>query len=309
MSSHAAAKIILFGEHAVVYGYPALAVPFGSLSATVTATPQPIETGLIIQSPALGQEYRLQKGVETFGGALTYAAQLYLTRINLDPPDVLLTIDSDIPLGGGFGSGAAVTAALIRELSVYCEHPLTDPELNDLVYEVEKIYHGTPSGIDNTTIVYNRPVYFIRGNPPQPFVMGKPLTLVIADTGVNAPTKESVGDVRRLRDEHPIAVTPMLDRIGRIVETAREALENGDHSNLGALMLENHGILRQLTVSSPLLDQLVVAALNAGAFGAKLSGGGRGGNLIALPPEGHATRVAAALLGAGAAKTWLTVVE
>ncbi len=303
------AKIILFGEHAVVYGYPAIAVPFTSVSTTVTASVGEAGSGILIRAHDLRQEFRVMRDNETFGGPLAFAVQVLLAELKVPLPDLIFDIHSTIPVGGGFGSGAAVTAALMRELAASLDHPIDAAHLNALVYEVEKLFHGNPSGIDNTTIVYERPVYFVRGQPPQPFQIGAPFQLIIADSGVAGSTMLTIEDVRRFREANPIAAGPIFERIGMLVDTARGHIEAGTLDLLGALMTENHGLLRSLTVSSPLLDSLVSAALQAGAHGAKLSGGGRGGNVIALANAPDALNISAALRGAGAAHTWVTKVQ
>jgi mevalonate kinase len=218
-------------------------------------------------------------------------------------------ISSTIPFAAGLGSGAAVSVATIRALSVFLGQPLPEEKISALAYEVEKLHHGTPSGIDNTVITYVRPVYFIKGRPIETFRVGTPFTIVIADTGVLAPTKESVGDVRRLWQAEPARWEKVFDGIGEIVRKARKDIEIGYVAPLGPLMIENHALLQELTVSSPELDRLIGVARRAGALGAKLSGGGRGGNMIALVDNENATVVAEALISAGAKRTIITKVE
>jgi mevalonate kinase len=229
--------------------------------------------------------------------------------LNAPPPDLSIEIRSSIPIGSGFGSGAAVTAALMRSLSAMLGHPLEGAELNELVFEVEKMHHDTPSGIDNTVVVFGAPVYFVRGQPPEPFHVGRPLHFLVSDSGVSASTRETVGDVRRLLDAEPGRYGPHIEEIGALVRQARACLEEGDAASLGALMVRDHGLLRELTVSSELLDGLVEAALEAGALGAKLSGGGRGGNVIALVAPEQAGQVAAALRASGAERLWPMTLE
>lgn len=305
----APAKLILLGEHAVVYGQPAIAVPFETLAATVEAQPALVGAGLTIRAHDTGAEFRIISDTETYGGELAYAAQLTIAHLGAALPDLILHVRSTIPIGSGFGSGAAVSTALIRELSAALGAPLEDKALNQLVYEVEKMYHGTPSGIDNTVIVFGRPLYFIREKPPELFSLGTQLTLIIADSGIAHSTRETVGDVRKLYDADPARITPILHQIGVICQMARRAIEAGDPVTLGALMTENHRLLQSLTVSSDALDRIVQAACTGGALGAKLSGGGRGGSLIALVQPEQAEAVAAAMLDAGAIKTWQTVIE
>ncbi len=212
-------------------------------------------------------------------------------------------------MASGLGSGAAVTVAILRALSAHLEHPLSDEQVNQFAYEIEKLYHGTPSGIDNTVVTYARPVYFVRGQPLQTFRAGAPFTLVIADTGIPAPTKESVGDVRKLWEADKTRWEKVFDQIGGIANQARDAIEKGNSKELGRLMDANHALLQELTVSSTELDRLTEVARRSGASGAKLSGGGRGGNLIALVEADKAAQVAGSLLSAGAKQTIITEIK
>jgi mevalonate kinase len=133
--------------------------------------------------------------------------------------------------------------------------------------------------------------------------------LLVADTGIAASTKIAVADVRTLYETDKSATTKVLDSIANLVVTGRTTLEQGDHYTLGKVMNENHKLLQQLTISSPLLDKLVTVAQNSGALGAKLSGGGRGGNMIALVSEDRAPFIKAQLLEAGAVKVYQTDVS
>ena len=301
-------KIILFGEHAVVYGQPALAVPVIQVhaKAEVSDSDRP---GIWFRAPGIHLDETERAALDP-RHPLRVAAELALSA--LPPPETprkkgfRVLISSSIPIASGLGSGAAVTVALVCALTAHVGLPLPDEKVNDIAYEVEKIHHGTPSGIDNTVIVYQQPVFFIKGQLPQRFSIARPFTLVIGDTGIPAPTKEAVADVRRLREENPRETGMRFAAIGDIARNARLALENGDLDSLGALMNENHAHLQALTVSSPELDALVEAARAAGARGAKLSGGGRGGNMIALADDASAESIAEALRTAGAARVFIT---
>jgi mevalonate kinase len=186
---------------------------------------------------------------------------------------------------------------------------MTDEEVNAFAYEIEKLHHGTPSGIDNTVVTYARPVYFVKGQPIETFKAGRPFTFLIADTGIPAPTRESVRDVRTLWEADKIKWERVFDRIGEIARNARGMIESGKWEVLGDLMNQNHAWLQELTVSSPELERLVQAARRAGAPGAKLSGGGRGGNMIALTHAELAQTLASALKAAGARNTIITQVS
>lgn len=310
MEASASAKVILFGEHAVVYGQPAIAVPVTSLRARVTAEAAPSDAGLTILSPATRHRFTVHLTEDDEENALSLAAQLTLRNFGITtPPDLTLTLVSDIPIGRGLGSGAAVSTALVRALCAALEKTLSLEELNAIIYEVEKKHHGTPSGIDNTVIVYEQPIYFVRGQPLENIRIALPFTLLVADTGYGTPTHIPVGDVRRLYEAKPERITPILERIGAISRAACQAIETGEYFRLGALMNENHELLQKLTVSSVELDVLCEAALAAGAQGAKMSGGGRGGIMLALVTDATAPRVMSALESAGAVRVVKTRVR
>ncbi len=302
-------KIILFGEHAVVHGQPAIAVPLTAVQVKVTASPLPTGCGLQVFIP--DREQRIDPTTDAADPLYTAAifpVQIALERLSAPLPNLLLTIELTIPVASGLGSGAALAAALIRATCSALEQPLPLEEINRLVYEVEKRHHGNPSGIDNTVIVYGKPVYFVRGSAPETFSIARPFTLLVADTGTGSPTKITVGDVGRLYAAEPERIGPIFNRIGKIAREARAAIESGSIDQLGPLMDENHALLAELTVSSPDLDRLCSAARAAGALGAKLSGGGRGGNLIALVEPERAPAVADALTRTGATRIIQTVV-
>jgi mevalonate kinase len=195
-TSSAPGKIILFGEHAVVYGRPALAVPVIQVHATATVTKN-ARGGIRVEAPnvnlsteltSLAQDHPLAAVIRGVCSALSISR----------PPACTVYIQSIIPVASGMGSGAAVSVAVIRALAEFLGQPLPDEQVNTLAYEAEKLYHGTPSGIDNTVVTYAKPVYFTKGRPIKTFRVGAPFTIVIADTGISAPTKESVGALRAL---------------------------------------------------------------------------------------------------------------
>jgi len=323
-------KVILFGEHAVVYGRPALAVPVTQVQAEAVVEIGALGSGLTIVAADLGEQITLRDA--RADQPLAAAARLALARLGLADPDWLITVHSTIPVASGMGSGAAVSAAIVRALADAAsresanqqisksairntqyairsaQYELSTAELSALVYEVEKLHHGTPSGIDNTVIATGQPVYFVRGQPPQPFPIGRPFWLAIADTGIRSPTKITVGDVRLARQQEPARYEALFDRIASVVDAARAAICAGETEALGPLMDVNHALLQEIDVSCSELDTLVVAARAAGALGAKLSGGGRGGNMIALVTEASTPNVADALRSVGAVRVIVTAV-
>jgi mevalonate kinase len=306
-SASAPGKIILFGEHAVVYNRPALAVPVMQVHTDVEVLDSP-RPGIWIEAPNISLRTKLSTLSPTHALRAVVESVFQFLKISV-PPALTIRITSTIPVASGLGSGAAVSVAMIRALSAHLGHSLNDEQVNNLCYETEKLHHGTPSGIDNTVITYAKPVYFVRGQPIQTFSVARPFTIVIGDTGVSAPTKESVGDVRKLWEADKNRWEAVFDRVAEIVREARKAIESGEWQKLGPLMDANQALLQEMTVSSPELDRLVLAAKAAGALGAKLSGGGRGGNMIALVSAESAKKVASALLSARAKNVIITSIR
>jgi mevalonate kinase len=305
-AGQAPGKVILFGEHAVVYGRPALAVPISQVAAHAEVESGAPDSGFIIEAADLARRFALAEAPD--GDPLAAAVRLALAHLGLGAPDWRLTVHSTIPIASGLGSGAAVSAAIMRALACAAGQELLPETLSALVYEVEGLYHGTPSGVDNTVIAHGRPVYFVRGRAPRVFPIGRPFRLAIADSGISSPTKVTVGDVRLGWQRAPERFEKLFDDIGQIVEAARAAIASGEPERLGPLMDANHARLVEMGVSCPPLDRLVAAARAAGAGGAKLSGGGRGGNMIALVSAETAGPVAEALHTAGAMRVIVTPV-
>lgn len=296
-------KIILFGEHAVVYGRPAVAAPVTEVRAQAIVEDSP-QAGVRLVAPDIGRDYWLSEAGPQDPFARSIWVVMEAAAIS-ELPDLRITIHSTIPIASGLGSGAAMAAAVIRALVQHLglRQLAIDERISDLTYQVEKLLHGTPSGIDNTVVAYEKSVYFVREEPHnriETLVAAKPLHILVADTGVASATKSVVGDVRRQWLAEPERFERIFDGCGRIARLARRAIERGAIPELGQLMIDNHTLLREMTVSSVELDNLVKVAASAGALGAKLSGAGRGGNMIALVTQVTEESVRQALLSAGA---------
>ncbi len=309
-SASAPGKIILFGEHAVVYGRPAIAVPILQVraKAIVSVDPRSAPGLVIIKAPDIGLETALSALPDNHPLAAVLwkaASAIKLSHI----PACTIQVTSSVPIAAGMGSGAAVSVAILRAFSASMGHPLSDEQVSQLAYEVEIIYHGTPSGIDNTVITYAKPVYYIKGKTIETLQVKHPFTLVIGDSGVISPTMSAVSDVHQGWENARDRFEALFDAAGMIADSARKAINAGENDALGPLMDENHTLLSKMGVSSLELERLVEAARSAGALGAKLSGAGCGGNMIALvAPEG-ADRVARALQEAGAVRTILSEIR
>jgi mevalonate kinase len=308
--ARAPGKVILVGEHAVVYGRAAVALPVNEVRAQATAEDGNEGQGIVIVADDLGMTFAVgREDAERTLHPLEVTVVGVLQHLGLGlEQDLTITVSSTVPIARGLGSGAAVSTAITRAVASHFSSVLTAAEVSRLVYEVERLHHGTPSGIDNTVIAYDRPVYFVRGERLETFTVARPMALVIADTGLGSPTKEVVDAVRqawlRSRDRYE----DLFDRVGSIAAEVRRCIERGDLAQVGHMMDENHRLLQEMEVSHPRLDALVQAATRHGSLGAKLSGAGRGGNMIALVSQETRDEVEQALWSAGAQRVIQTEV-
>ena len=307
VSASAPGKIILFGEHAVVYGQAAIAIPVHQLKATAyfQADPSAPPAQVQIEAPDIALHTSLADLPADHPFAILI--RLVCERLGIkNIPAVKIKIVSTIPIAAGLGSGTAVSVALIRGLLQFVGAQLNNPEISAITYEVEKSYHGTPSGIDNTVVTYASPIFFLKNNPPQALKVGADLYFIIADSGIKSKTSEAVGMVRAQREEQPQKYNELIGRIGTLARQAREAIQSGGVAHIGALMNINHTLLADLGVSSDKLNALTHTARQAGALGAKLSGAGLGGNIIALVDQQTVEPVRKALTDAGVVNTYFT---
>jgi mevalonate kinase len=317
-------KIILCGEHAVVYSRPAIALPLSGVRAQATVWEAPPGSGLTIDAPDIGQCWR---PLDAPDQPLSELVVRLLDQFGHPPTlDLQISLSSTIPIAGGMGSGAAIATAIVRALAAHLGHPLTAQAISALVYASEQRFHGTPSGIDNTVVAFERPIWFVRpatsdqgshpalyGGPSvaaiEPITIAAPFTLLIGDTGLRSPTHLPVGEVRRRWQADPATYEALFDAVGALVLQVRAALAQADIAMLGTLLDTNQTLLQQIGVSSPELDRLVAAARTAGALGAKLSGAGWGGVMLALIDPAAREHVTAALQAAGAVRVLETTVE
>lgn len=298
------AKAILFGEHAVVYGAPAVAIPLHALTAVATVRRRSGGTHIhsaLFHGNADDAPARIQPLLEALYSALRHTGRR--------GHDVDLRLDSTIPYERGLGSSAAVAVAVARATAALEHHDLDAEEVHAVAMDAEKIAHGKSSGLDPRTVASEVPIRFLAGQV-QPVDVGARLDFVLADTGRPGATGLAVNSVRERLAAEPDVVTPLIDRLWEIAETSMAQLAEGDRDALGAHMCEAHRHLAELGVSDVSLERLVDAAQRAGAHGSKLTGGGRGGCIIALARSGeHARSLEQALRTAGAARTWRTAVE
>jgi mevalonate kinase len=301
-------KAILFGEHFVVYGLPALAAGIAAETTAKITRVRSFGWKLVDDRPAMPgykeKKYEEQKA----------SINNMLEHLDIDTTKTGFQIDlgGDLVCASGIGASAASCVAIARALSEEYSLNLDDYQVNETAYIGEKGYHGTPSGLDNTASTFGGLIWFVRdlsGGPPkfETLKLGKPANLIIASTGLTASTKVVVGDVAKKKEADPDWFDSISEQYVQVVNDAREALIDLNFDKVGELMNKNHELLQQLTVSCKELDNLVDIARENGAIGAKMTGTGRGGNMIALAPdESTMNKIAEALKKGGAAGVWTT---
>lgn len=277
-------KIILIGEHAVVYGYPAISLPLLEVEVTCRVVPA-------------GTPWRLFEE-----DTLSMAVYASLEYLNITDAYIRCQIDSAIPEKRGMGSSAAISIAAIRAVFDYYQAELPHDVLEILVNRAEMIAHMNPSGLDAKTCLSDQPIRFIKNVGFEKLAMDLSAYLVIADTGVYGHTREAIQVVESKGKE----ALPFLYALGELTQQAEEAIKARDTVMLGEILTKAHGNLKEIGVSSLEADALVETALQHGALGAKMSGGGLGGCIIALVADYHqAQDLAERLEEKGAVQTWI----
>ena len=302
-------KTILFGEHFVVYGLSAIASALGSYT---TADVKVIEGNgwTVDDQRSATPGYKKQKYDEAMQSVQNVIDYL---KIDTKNQKLEITFSGNLIAASGVGASAAQCTSLARALNDTFNLDLEDEKINEAAYEGEKSYHGTPSGIDNTASTYGGLIWFkknLRGgkNTMDLLQALKKMFLVIANTGITASTTEVVADVRRLKEKYPVKFEKIFAEYKNLAEDAKNALINGDIITIGDLMNQNHKLLQEITVSGEVNDKLVEIALQNGAVGAKMTGTGRGGLVIALGEnEEKQTKIANAIKSKGY-DAWKTMI-
>jgi hydroxymethylglutaryl-CoA reductase len=289
-------KIILFGEHAVVYGSRAIAAP---VPLAVRARVVDEDDGVWLVVPRWGVEQRLRSDSSKRHSFEQFAA-LTLEELGLSDRSMRVEVYPELPRAMGLGGSAAVAVAIIRAMDRHFELGLSEDEINALAFRCEQVAHGTPSGIDNTVATFGRSLIYRKGDPPEfhSLDIPRPVTFVIGMTGVESLTAKMVARVRHGRERNRDVYDTMFKGIDAVAGQAIEALRRYDLERLGELMNVNQGLLNGLQVSSWELEELIQIARENGALGAKLTGGGGGGSMIALCPD-NAAEVMRAMQEAG----------
>lgn len=274
-------KLILIGEHAVVYQEPAIALPFFPVSVLVRAEKS---DDMVLHSALY------QGSLDQAPDHLHHISHLISElKKHFNLPSFRVYIESSIPVSSGMGSSAAIASALVQAIFDGMNEPLDTQTLLYWIQTAERIAHGNPSGIDALTTSQNTAWWFIKDTTLEAFDIDLDAVLIVANSGVQGSTKEAVDHVRHLID-HQAQTKQHIEALGQLTHQARIALQQHQALQLGCILTQAHHHLKSLEVSHPLLDEMVETALKAGALGAKMTGGGLGGCIIALAQDAEAAQ-------------------
>lgn len=285
----ACGKVLLFGEHAVVHGVEAIAagLPDG-VSGEVFARDG--AERLVVDAWSIDCS-----ADDDSRPARAFAALLRALPVAVRGRSVRL--ETSLPAGAGLGSSAAMSVAIARTLLADASIDADESLVFSAAMAAESVFHGNPSGLDHAAAMRGGIIRYRRATPPQigSVTMGAPIRILVAQVSPGADTARMVHGVRTRRDREPRAIEPALAAIGGVVAGAIEAIEKADLRRIGELMDINHGLLMALGVSTAEIDQCCHIARSAGAFGAKLTGAGGGGCMIALVDAQSVSTVTEAL--------------
>ncbi len=273
-------KIILTGEHSVVHGRHAVAAP---ITLRMGAKIHDYDEGVHLMIPRWGVERTMEFGAE-HRYSIYQSLEMILNELQLRDEAMAIEVFPEVPRAMGMGGSAALAVAIIRALDKYFKLDLTDEKVRELSFQSEDIIHGGASGIDNTVATYGNLILYKKGEPPEIDMLHLPedIPIVIGVSGVESMTSQMVERVRKLHEAQPEWVDKIFDSMNELSLASKEAIEEVDLPQLGMIMNMNHGYLNTLSVSSPEVEELIQIARNSGALGAKLTGGGGGGAMIAL---------------------------
>jgi len=293
-------KLILVGEHAVVHGQPAISIPFPLIG--VESVVERVPGGVYLDSSFYAGPMESAPKILT---GIVHTIKQTLKLLHIPYENLLIRIHSSIPPGKGLGSSASVAIAVVKSLFTFSEKPYTNEQVLQLANISETYAHGAPSGIDSLTITSPSPIWYRKEQPIDYITPNGDFYFVVADTGRKADTRTAVEMVTGLIKTAPKKAYGTMERIGEITYQVREALEKSGKQVLGFLLNEAQKELESIGVSDKSLNRLIYFARQEGALGAKLTGAGHGGCMIALAQnEAHAMLLSEKLKQFGAHDVW-----
>ncbi|GKS80382.1 mevalonate kinase [Ligilactobacillus pabuli] len=280
-SGHSHAKIILIGEHSVVYGQPAIALPLTTIQAEARLSFRKDHQQLLRSSYFDGPLEDLPSQMAGLG----HLIKTILQQEHQEQVGFTLTIESHLPAERGMGSSAAVAIAIIRCLYDAFHLNLTHSQTLRLADISETDTHKNPSGLDAATAASDNPIWLIRGHEPSPLPINMDAYLLICDSGIKGQTSKAIQLVKSHLAQSPVATQKHLSGLGQLTLQVREQLAQNDVVGLGQSLNQAQQHLKAIGVSTPGLDHLIQLAVQNGALGSKLTGGGCGGCFINLAPN------------------------
>src|SRR5699024_4141031 len=274
-------KVILLGEHAVVYGHHAVAA---SIPLSIRASVHRQNAGISLLIPRWGVEMTLGESAGQLS-PLQQSLALIAQRLGVADQGMQVEVFPHVPRANGLGASAALAVAVTRAMARCFAIDISEQRVCDLAFDCEKIAHGTPSGIDNTLATFGRPILYTKSNPApriREIRLARSIPLVIGLSGVQTLTAQTVASVRAAWQRNPHRYESIFTQIDGLAQSGAKALQAGDLAELGDLMNIDQGLLNALQVSSWEIEELVQVARRNGALGAKLTGGGGGGAMVAI---------------------------
>ncbi len=296
VTSKVPGKCILFGEHAVVYGFPSIsmAIPLNSTCIVEENKLNSIE----LNFKTINKKYEGSNLVDIEQKIPSNYSQFILglnslgNKFDIEIKDIRIELSSDIIPNAGLGSSASTSIALISAVSEFYGLNLKKADIFNFALEMEKITHGNPSGIDHTTCLYGNILFYQKGKPFHIVYPPDDFQVLITYTNQEHDTKEVISNVKRLKDEKSHLFDSIVDKIGFYTEIAELELVSGNYEEVGKLMNFNQDLLSQLNVSNETIDKINEIALKNGAYGSKLTGAGLGGCVITLGEEKELKKIA-----------------
>ncbi len=294
-------KTILFGEHFVVYGLPGIAAALEDYN--VAKIEKGEGSGFVLVDNRKETPGYKEKKKDEIHKAIDL--MIKFLKIDTEKNPIKITLEGTLLCTSGNGSSSAMSTAIARALSEYFGLGLDEDQINEVSYEGEKASAGTPSGIDNSCATYGGIIIFKKNLKVGPnfidqFKIKEPLSIVLANTGITQSTAEVVGDVRKEKEANPEKYERIFREYNEMFERGKKALEDYDLEEIGKQMEKNQDLLREITVSCPEIEKVIKVAKANGAIAAKLTGTGRGGNVLILVRDGETQdRVAESIEGEG----------
>jgi len=285
IEASAPGKVILFGEHAVVYGMSAVAVAISQRSYCTIRTNKTDHFTISLENYGLLKNFddlheMVKKKKKKFQ-FIPSAISFFKSNFNLPHRYLFIKLSTSLWPMAGLGSSASIGVALAGALSKYYDLKLSSSVIVDIAYELEKFAHGTPSGVDNSICTYGAGILFQK-NRIQKFDCPEKFKILIIYSNEIRKTKTTVGKVRKLLEKSPRKIKELFDQIGMISNEGIKAVTNGDLRSVGRLMNQNQLLLSKLGISTPVIDEIIEFCLSSGAYGSKLTGAGGGGSIITI---------------------------